>query len=46
MNITDLYELFIHHHCVSIDSRNCPTNSLFLHSGENGLTGINLLKLP
>ena len=29
MNITDLYELFIHHHCVSIDSRNCPTNSLF-----------------
>ena len=29
MNITDLYELFIHHHCVSIDSRNCPKNSLF-----------------
>ena len=29
MNITDLYELFIHHHCVSIDSRNCPMNSLF-----------------
>lgn len=29
MNITDLYELFIHHHNVSIDSRNCPVDSLF-----------------
>ncbi len=29
MNITDLYELFIHHRQVSIDSRNCPIDSLF-----------------
>ena len=29
MNITDLYELFVHHRTVTTDSRNCPAGSLF-----------------
>ena len=29
MNITELYELFIHHRTITIDSRNCPYDSLF-----------------
>ena len=29
MDISDLYELFIHHRQVSTDSRNCPKNCLF-----------------
>lgn len=29
MNLTDLYELFLHHPVVTTDSRNCPMNSLF-----------------
>lgn len=29
MDISDLYELFIHHRQVSTDSRNCPKNGLF-----------------
>ena len=29
MNITELYELFVHHRKITIDSRNCPYDSLF-----------------
>lgn len=29
MNVSDLYDLYLHHRCITTDSRNCPKSSIF-----------------